>query len=138
MDRLRYCAPALASELGSDPEHNIATRCLNNCDEQVVAEEISNSNTDGPQLQAVPVVFASNDLRHIDAAGRERSNMAFKVKNFGGKELQKKWHNRTSDSDMRRHLERKGLARDMIWRVVMVTAEHLSRKDYDGIVAFTN
>ena len=30
MDRLRYCAPALASELGSDPEHSIATRCLNN------------------------------------------------------------------------------------------------------------
>ena len=30
MDRLHYCAPALASELGSDPEHTIATRCLNN------------------------------------------------------------------------------------------------------------
>ena len=30
MERLRYCMPALASELGSDPEHTIATRCLNN------------------------------------------------------------------------------------------------------------
>ena len=38
---------------------------------QVVAEENSNSNTEGPPLQAVPVVFASNDLRHMDAAGRE-------------------------------------------------------------------
>ena len=46
-----------------------------NWDEQVVAEELSNNNTDGPPLQAVPVVFASNDPRHMDAAGRERSKL---------------------------------------------------------------
>ena len=35
MDRLRYCAPALASELGSDPVHIIANRCLNNIPEHL-------------------------------------------------------------------------------------------------------
>ena len=47
----------------------------NNWDEQVVDEELSNNNTDSPPLQKVPVVFASNDLRHMDTASRERSNM---------------------------------------------------------------
>ena len=35
MNRLRYCAPALVSELGSDPEHTIASRCLNNIPEHL-------------------------------------------------------------------------------------------------------
>ena len=39
--------------------------------------------------------------------------MAFKVKDFGGKEL-------------RLHLERQGVSRDMIQRVITVTAKHLS------------
>ena len=95
---------------------------------QVVAEENSNSNTEGPPLQAVPVFFASNDLRHMDAAGRERSKLAVKVIDSGGKELKKDWHNRASETDLRRHLKRQGVATasDMIRRVVTVTAKHLS------------
>jgi hypothetical protein len=95
---------------------------------QVVAVENSNSNTEGPPLQAVPVVFASNDLRHMDAAGRERSKLAVKVIDSGGKELKKDWHNRASERDLRRHLKRQGVAtaRDKIRRVVTVTAKHPS------------
>ena len=109
-----------------------------NWDEQVVAEELSNNHTDGPPLQSVPVAFTSNDQRfYMDAAIRERSRMAFKVKAFGGRELQKEWKLRCSDADLRLHLERQGVSRDMIRRMVMVSARHLSRKDYDGIVAVT-
>ena len=48
--------------------------------------------------------------------------MAHKVKDFGGKELQKEWKLRGSDTDLRLHLERQGVSRDMIRRVVTVTA----------------
>ena len=51
---------------------------------------------------------------------------------FGGKELKKEWHNRASETDLRRHLERQGVASNMIRRVVTVTAKRLSKKDYDG------
>ena len=34
----------------------------------------------------------------MDAAGRERSNLAVKVTDFGGKEVKKEWHNRASES----------------------------------------
>ena len=89
----------------------------------VPADHSSNWDTEGPPLQTVPVVFASNDLRfNMDASARERSNMAFKVTHFGGKELKKEWHNRASETDLRRHLKRQGVAtaRDMIRRVVTV------------------
>ena len=62
----------------------------------------------------------------MDAASRERSKMTYKVKDFGGKELQKEWKLRASDTDLRLHLERQGVSRDMIRRVVTVTARHLS------------
>ena len=73
-----------------------------NWDEQVVTEELSNNNTEGPPLQSVPVAFACNDQRYFrDAASKERSRMAFMVKNFGGWELQKEWKLRASDTGLR-------------------------------------
>ena len=70
----------------------------------------------------------NNDLRHRDAAERERSKLAVKVIDSGGKELKKDWHNRASETDLRRHLERQG---------VTVSAKHLSKNDYDGILEAT-
>ena len=74
--------------------------------EQVVAEENPNSNSEGPPLQEVPVVFASADLRNKATAGRERSKLAVKVMDFGGKEMKKERRYRASETDLMRHLER--------------------------------
>ena len=47
-----------------------------NWDEQVLAEELSNNNTEGPPLQSVPFAFACNAQRYLgDAASKERSKM---------------------------------------------------------------
>jgi hypothetical protein len=67
-------------------------------------------------------------------SGRERSKLAVKVMDLGGKELKKKWCYRASETDLRRPLERQVVARDMVWRVVTMTVKHLSEKDYDGIM----
>ena len=80
----------------------------------------------------------NNDLRHMDTAGRERSKLAVKVMDFVGKELKEEWHNRVSETDLRHHLERQGMARDMVRRVITVTVKHLSEKDYDGIKKVVN
>ena len=62
----------------------------------MVAEELSNDNTEGPPLQSVPIAY--NDQRYFrDEANKERSTMAFMVKNFGGWELQKELKLRASD-----------------------------------------
>ena len=100
MERFRYCAPALEEE--SEREDLSSFHWA----EQVVAEENSNSNSEGPPLQEVPVVFSSADLRNKDTAERERSKLAVNVMDFGGKELKKEWRNRASETDLMRHLER--------------------------------
>ena len=45
---------------------------------------------------------------------------------------------RASETDLMRHLERQGVARDIVRRVVTLTAKHLFEKDYDGIKKAVN
>ena len=57
------------------------------------------------------------------------------VKNFGGWETQKKWELRAGDAELRLHLERKGVSRDLIRKMITVSSRRLSKKDYEGIAA---
>ena len=54
------------------------------------------------------MIFARADLRDTDSSRKERSKLAAKVMNFGGKELKKEWRKRASETDLMRYLEREG------------------------------
>ena len=45
---------------------------------------------------------------------------------------------RAGDEELRLHLERKGVSRALIRKMVTVSTRKLSKKDYDGIAAVTN
>ena len=61
--------------------------------------------------------------------------MVAMVKSFGGWETKKKWNLRVGDTDLRLHLERKVVSRDLIRRMVTVSSRRLTKKVYEGISA---
>ena len=65
--------------------------------------------------------------------GKLRDKMIAMVRNFGGWEIKKKWELRAGDNDLRLHLEGKGVSRDLIRKMITVSARRLSKMDYDGI-----
>ena len=109
-------APTLVSELDSDPEH-VSSRCLNNIPAHLRGNQLSRQD----------------DLRTKLDSRNERSALAAKVMHFGGVDLKKEYRNRASETDLMRHLERERVPRDMVRRVVTGTANHLTKKDYNGI-----
>ena len=64
--------------------------------------------------------------------------MVAMVNNFGAWETQKQGELRAGDAELRLHLERKGVSRDLIRKMVTVSSRKLSKKDYAGIAAVTN
>ena len=103
-------------------------------DVQVVTEDQSNNNSEDPPLLPVAVAFANTDQRFSKGLrGKLRDKMIAMVRNFGGWEIKKKWELRAGDNDLRLHLEGKGVSRDLIRKMITVSARRLSKMDYDGI-----
>ena len=82
----------------------------------------------------VAVAFANTDQRFSKGLrGKQRDRMIAMVRNFGGWDMKKKWEIRAGDAELKLHLERKGVSRDLIRKMITVSSGRLSKKDYDGI-----
>ena len=105
-----------------------------NPDVQEVTEDQNNNLSEDAPLVPAPVAFASTDRRFSKGLrGKQRDKMIALVRNYGAWDLKKKWESRTGDSELRLHLEGKGVSRDLIRKMITVSVRKLTRTDYDGI-----
>ena len=55
------------------------------------------------------------------------------VRNFGGKDLQKRLEARAGTPELRLHLAQQGVSEELIRRAITVSLRRLAQKDYNGI-----
>ena len=70
-------------------------------------------------------------------AANARSTLAFKIKSFGLKEGKLEYRDKASTEDLKLHLEKIGEKKENIRRAVNISVNHLTHKDYLGLVRGT-
>ena len=105
-----------------------------NQDVQEVTEDNNNTLSKSTPLPAAAPAFASNAMRFSNGIrGKMRDDLVWTVRNFGGKDLKKRWEARAGTPELRLHLAQQGVSEELIRRAITVSLRRLTQKDYDGI-----
>jgi hypothetical protein len=101
---------------------------------QEATDRQNNTLSKDAPLPAAAHAFASNDRRFsAGIRGKQRDDLVWMVRNYGGKNLKKRWESRAGDSELQLHLAQQGVSEEMIKRAITVSIRRLTQKDYDGI-----
>jgi hypothetical protein len=105
-----------------------------NLDVQEVTEDNNNTVAKSTPLPAPAPRFANTDRRFsAGLRGKQRDRLVVTVRNFGGKDLKKRWEARAGTPELRLHLAQQGVSEELIRRAITVSLRRLTQKDYDGI-----